>query len=281
MSWPAVPRPPDERAPSGHDHRHAQAKRVVVDSIAPEDIRFSPAARDEDKASFLGYVKRVTSSDLAKLGLAQEEIDDLRPTRACRTKRRSATRASSTTPNAGALSNGEGDSERPLWLVVAYIRADDDGDGISELLRVVYAHGGRQRQAASSSERRVGPGLDRARHAHPDAARPGRPLPVRPDAGPAAARLGDHPRPARQPLHGEPAAAGDLRPRQPRQPDRLDAGLADPAQARRPPRRQPRRLAAGAQRHRRRAVGAGASCRRCARTAPASAATTRASTPRA
>lgn len=29
-----------------------------------------------------------------------------------------------------------------MWLVVAYVRADDDGDGVSELLRVVYAHGG-------------------------------------------------------------------------------------------------------------------------------------------
>ena len=46
-------------------------KRVVVESIAPEDILFSPAARDEDKASFLGFIKRVTSSDLAKLGLTR------------------------------------------------------------------------------------------------------------------------------------------------------------------------------------------------------------------
>jgi hypothetical protein len=36
------------------------------------------------------------------------------------------------------------DSERRLWLVVAYVKADDDGDGISEMLRVVYAHAGGQ-----------------------------------------------------------------------------------------------------------------------------------------
>ena len=41
-----------------------------------------------------------------------------------------------------ADSSGLGDSERPLWLVVAYVRADEDGDGVSELLRVVYAHAG-------------------------------------------------------------------------------------------------------------------------------------------
>ena len=113
-------------------------KRVVVDSIAPEDIRFSPAARDEDKASYLGFIKRVTSSDLVKLGLTQEEIDDLSADRDLSDE--AAQR------NEGVLEDaeraGDGDSERPLWLVVAYIRADDDGDGISELLRVVYAHGG-------------------------------------------------------------------------------------------------------------------------------------------
>ena len=113
-------------------------KRVVVDSIAPEDIRFSPAARDEDKASFLGFIKRVTSSDLVKLGLTQEEIDDLSADKGLSDE--AAQR------NEGVLDDaarsGDGDSERPLWLVVAYIRADDDGDGISERLRVVYAHGG-------------------------------------------------------------------------------------------------------------------------------------------
>lgn len=118
-------------------------KRVVVDSIAPEDIRFSPAARDEDKASYLGFIKRVTSSDLVKLGLTQEEIDDLSADRDLSGE--AAQRNEGVLDDAeraGSLSNGESDSERPLWLVVAYIRADDDGDGVSELLRVVYAHGG-------------------------------------------------------------------------------------------------------------------------------------------
>lgn len=118
-------------------------KRVVVDSIAPEDIRFSPAARDEDKASFLGFIKRVTSSDLVKLGLTQEEIDDLSADKDLSDE--AAQRNEGVLDDAersGRLSSGESDSERPLWLVVAYIRADEDGDGISELLRVVYAHGG-------------------------------------------------------------------------------------------------------------------------------------------
>src|SRR4029453_4666225 len=130
--------PPANLTQSGTITVTHKRKRVVVDSIAPGDIRFSPAARDEDKASYLGFIKRVTSSDLVKLGLTQEEIDDLSADRDLSDE--AAQR------NEGVLNDaeraGEGDSERPLWLVVAYIRADDDGDGISELLRVVYAHGG-------------------------------------------------------------------------------------------------------------------------------------------
>ena len=33
-------------------------KRVVADNIAPEDVLFTPPARDQDKASFLGFRKR-------------------------------------------------------------------------------------------------------------------------------------------------------------------------------------------------------------------------------
>jgi hypothetical protein len=113
-------------------------KRVVVESIPPEDIRFSPAARDEDKASFLGFIKRASSSDLVRLGLTTDEIDDLRSERDLSAEEAQRTEG---LPDSGARS-GDGDSERPIWLVVAYIRADADGDGISELLRVVYAHAG-------------------------------------------------------------------------------------------------------------------------------------------
>ncbi len=116
-----------------------RASRVVVDNIAPEDILFTPTARDQDKASFLGFRKRVTASELVEMGLGRDEIDELASGRDLS--------AEDAQRNDGAVLNepgrdGVGDSERPLWLVVAYLRADEDGDGISELLRVVYAHAG-------------------------------------------------------------------------------------------------------------------------------------------
>src|SRR5882757_893019 len=56
-------------------------QRVVADNIAPEDILFTPTARDQDKASFLGFRKRVTASDLVEMGLASDDVDALRSDR--------------------------------------------------------------------------------------------------------------------------------------------------------------------------------------------------------
>lgn len=111
-------------------------KRVIPDNVAPEDLLVSPSdVRDIDEASFAGYRKEVTASDLRVLGLTQEQIDGL-----------SADRRSSPEEDQrqGGLSFNDTrkDDQRRLWLVVAYVKADADGDGISEMLRVVYAHGG-------------------------------------------------------------------------------------------------------------------------------------------
>lgn len=114
-------------------------KRVVVESIAPEDIRWTPTARSEDQASFIGFIKRTTASDLREMGVSQDEIDDLRSDQPPTVEEAQRT-------DAAILGQEQrdvvGDSERPLYLVVAYVRADVNGDGISEMLRCVYAHAG-------------------------------------------------------------------------------------------------------------------------------------------
>jgi hypothetical protein len=122
-------------------------KRVVVDNVAPEDLLISPATvRDIDQASFAGYRKEVTASDLRTLGLSQEEIDSL-----------SADRRSSPEEDqrqdGQAMSQPRKDDQRRLWLVVAYVRADANGDGISEMLRVVYAHAGGNSPSGAIVER--------------------------------------------------------------------------------------------------------------------------------
>lgn len=111
-------------------------KRVVPDNVAPEDLLIAPGTvRDIDDASYAGYRKETTASALRELGLSQDDIDGL-----------SANRTSS--PEEDQRQGGQSqndsrkDDQRRLWLVVAYVKADSDGDGISEMLRVVYAHAG-------------------------------------------------------------------------------------------------------------------------------------------
>lgn len=111
-------------------------RKVIVDTIAPEDVLFSPLARDIDEASFAGYRKRVTASYLRSLGLSQEDVDQISDDRPVSVEERQR--------NASALlqDRERHDSERRYWIVVAYVRADANGDGISEFWRILYAHGG-------------------------------------------------------------------------------------------------------------------------------------------
>lgn len=132
---------PPQAAPtfSGTITTTRKKKRVVVDNIAPEDLLISGTeTRDIDSASFVGYRKKVTASDLRVLGMAQADIDEISSDRVVSPEQ---TSRDGNATQRSARDNRK-DSERPLWLVRAYVKADDDGDGISERLNVLYAHAG-------------------------------------------------------------------------------------------------------------------------------------------
>lgn len=129
------PMPPPAQTFSGTITLTRTKKRVVIDNIAPEDILITPGPRDIDDASFCGYRKEVTASALRKLGMEQDDIDDLSSDSA-------PTVEEDQRQNGMIETNRRKDSERKFWLVVAYVKADDNDDGISELLRCVYAHAG-------------------------------------------------------------------------------------------------------------------------------------------
>lgn len=134
-----MPMPPAPATFSGTITVTQKRQKVVAESIAPEDIRFTPTARYQDEASFLGFLRRTTASELVTLGLSQEDVDDLR------SDKNDTVEEAQRNDNAvigKEVRDIVGDSERPLWLVVAYVRVDANGDGISEMLRVVYAHSG-------------------------------------------------------------------------------------------------------------------------------------------
>jgi len=124
-------------------------KKVRVDNIAPEDGLVSPTARHIDSASFVGYRKSVTASDLRLMGLDQDAIDDLSSDDLYTVEQ------SQRQPDVIQAASGRDtidDSERTLWIVVAFVRFDWDGDGISEMRRVVYAHAGGQVSALIENE---------------------------------------------------------------------------------------------------------------------------------
>src|ERR1700730_15406085 len=131
--------PPPAPSFSGTITITRKRKRVVADNIAPEDILFTPTAREQEKASYLGFRKKVTASDLVELGLSKEAVDELHSDRDLSPE--DAQRNDSAIVN-DIERRDPGDSERPLWLVVAYLKVDVDGDGISETLRCLYAHAG-------------------------------------------------------------------------------------------------------------------------------------------
>jgi hypothetical protein len=117
-----------------------KVKRVVADNIAPEDGLMTPNARDIDQASMLGYRKKVTASDLRILGMEQEEIDELSTDQTTYTVEQSQRQPDVIQATSGRQNRK--DSERAFWVVVAYVKFDWNDDGISETLRVVYAHAG-------------------------------------------------------------------------------------------------------------------------------------------
>lgn len=129
-------------------------KRVVVDNIAPEDILFTPTAREQDKASFLGFRKKTTESELVALGLPKEDVDLLKSDRPISPEETLRNPSGILGDN---IRNQPGDSERPLWVVVAYIREDLNDDGISEMYRCVYAHSSGEKTGLIEVEEWDGP----------------------------------------------------------------------------------------------------------------------------
>jgi len=138
-SQPAMSVMPQPVTFSGTITTTRKVKKIVVDNVAPEDGLVSPMSRHIDEASFCGYRKKVTASDLRVLGLDQDTIDNLASDDIYTIEE------AQRQPNviqASTERDDRDDSERTLWVVVAFVKFDWDDDGISEMRRVVYAHAG-------------------------------------------------------------------------------------------------------------------------------------------
>ena len=109
--------------------------RIVVDVIPPEDFLISRNARSVDAADFKAWRREITVSEARRMGydvpddLGRSDTESTYDIERMTRFNDEGGIDSDAAPLKGAM--------RKLWLVVSYINADFDGDGIAELRRVV------------------------------------------------------------------------------------------------------------------------------------------------
>lgn len=116
--------------------RESDRGRLKVVAIAPEDFLIDPHATCLDDARFLAHREITTRSALIEMGFSREDVEDL--------------------PSDGKLDHDEEQlarqqdriigvdgkphsSQELIEIFECYIKADADGDGVSETVRVMYA----------------------------------------------------------------------------------------------------------------------------------------------
>ena len=105
--------------------------RVRIDALPPEEFLISRNARSMDTASFVGHRTVKTVSDLVAMGFDRDEIEacagedmDFNPERLERN------------PSYDGTHVIIDPTMRPVLYIEGYVRADMDGDGIAELIKV-------------------------------------------------------------------------------------------------------------------------------------------------
>lgn len=120
------------------DVKHAKVRlkgKCCIEIVPPEDFLIDSDAITVDNARFTAHRSEKTRSDLIKMGFDRATVEEL-PSHGVtdwsevRTAREDERVSFETTTN---------ESEQLVELFECYIRADADGDGESEMLRVYYA----------------------------------------------------------------------------------------------------------------------------------------------
>lgn len=114
-------------------------QRVKIENCPPEEFLLSRDARSFDDARFLAHRSRKTASDLVKLGVPKDVVDNL-PYGGWADELNQERLARHNPDDAAVftMTQREGAS-RIIWTTESYIRIDYDGDGVTELRRVVTA----------------------------------------------------------------------------------------------------------------------------------------------
>lgn len=115
---------------------------IRVEGVPPEEFLIDRWAKNAKEATFIGQRKQMTKSELRALGYEESILDELAwgNEEHYGTDRLRAVREQfNGNYTTGMDSVDGGDANRKVWVVEAYVRIDADGDGLSELRRVILS----------------------------------------------------------------------------------------------------------------------------------------------
>jgi len=114
--------------------------KITVENVPPEEFLISRKAKDIATASFVGHRVLRTRSDLRSMGYKNvDEIQSDDSVSAFNQERIERLSIDDELAYANAEINNTDESQQQVWVVEAYVRCDWNGDGISELRKIVKA----------------------------------------------------------------------------------------------------------------------------------------------
>ena len=122
--------------------RTKKAGKVTIENVPPEEFLISRIAKSIDTASFVGHRLARTKSELRSMGYPESKIENIGSDEAAgwfNAERIEREAFDNEYAYLNVTQEGSDESQQRIWVVEAYVRADYDGDGISELRKVVIA----------------------------------------------------------------------------------------------------------------------------------------------
>jgi hypothetical protein len=120
--------------------REKSAGKVTIENVPPEEFLISRKAKSIETASFVGHRVARTMSDLKSMGY--KNLDQISSDDGAATMNAERVERLSYDDEQAYLNidnNSADESQRQVWVTECYVRCDFDGDGISELRKVVRA----------------------------------------------------------------------------------------------------------------------------------------------
>lgn len=114
---------------------------IKIENVPPEEFLINNEAKSIKDAEFVAHRRQVTPSDLRKIGIPEEDIEMLNFSDENWGVQEQVYTARHSIDSTDQLINSSAinQEQRKIWLYECYIMIDYDGDGISELRRILYA----------------------------------------------------------------------------------------------------------------------------------------------